>query len=233
MASYNGSLYITEQISSILEQLIPGDELVIVDDCSTDDTIDIVKSFKSEYIKLAINTKNIGHVKTFEKALMLAKRDYICFTDQDDIWIDNRLENLYNSLKNEKVLLVASNFRVNNESESEIKFLKLKNENSADLFGNILRIFEGKSAYYGCTMMMDKKLKKYILPFPSYIEAHDLWIAICANFLKSIHHLDDDTLIYRVHHNNASLKKRNFTQKLIARYYFCKNILTILKRIND
>src|SRR5690606_1874875 len=115
MASYNGSLYITEQISSILEQLIPGDELVIVDDCSTDDTIDIVKSFKSEYIKLAINTKNIGHVKTFEKALMLAKRDYICFTDQDDIWIDNRLENLYNSLKNEKVLLVASNFRVNNE----------------------------------------------------------------------------------------------------------------------
>jgi hypothetical protein len=79
---------------------------------------------------------------------------------------------------------------------------------------------------------MKRKFLDFILPFPMYIEAHDLWIAISANILKSIYHLDDNTLIYRVHHNNESLKKRNIIQKIRARYYFCKNILLILNRGN-
>jgi glycosyltransferase involved in cell wall biosynthesis len=232
MASYNGSLYISEQINSILIQLIPGDELIIVDDCSTDNTVQIIKRFNSQNIKLFNNEKNIGHVKTFEKALGLASCNYICFSDQDDIWIKDRLENLYTTIKEQDVLLVASNFEINNESDNDIKFLRLNSDNSNKFFKNIQKIFRGNSAYYGCTMMMKRKFLDFILPFPMYIEAHDLWIAISANILKSIYHLDDNTLIYRVHHNNESLKKRNIIQKIRARYYFCKNILLILNRGN-
>ncbi|WP_370895465.1 glycosyltransferase [Chryseobacterium gossypii] len=231
MASYNGGCYISEQIDSILVQLIPGDELIIIDDCSTDNTIDIIKSFQSHYIKLFSNEKNIGHVRTFERALGLASKNYICFSDQDDIWLPGRLEKLYNTIKKQNVLLVASNFHINNESNNRIEFLRLKNENSNRFSENIHRIFKGKSAYYGCTMIMQRRFLEYIFPFPAYIEAHDLWMAISANILKSIYHLEDDTLIYRVHYNNESLKKRNIVQKLKARYYFCKNILLILKRI--
>ncbi|CAA7193876.1 glycosyltransferase [Chryseobacterium potabilaquae] len=231
MASYNGSSYIKEQIESILSQLIHGDELIIVDDTSTDNTLDIINMFKSEYIKVFRNKKNKGHVKTFENVLSLAKNDYICLADQDDIWINGRLNRLLEIIKEKKVLLVASNFQVNNESVNNTEFLRLESENSNRNLGNILRIFKGKSAYYGCTMMLNKKLLKYVLPFPTYIEAHDLWMAISANILRSIYHLDDNTLIYRVHYNNSSLKKRNIRQKLKARYYFCKNILLILKRI--
>ncbi|MDF2553891.1 MAG: kfoC 1 [Chryseobacterium sp.] len=232
MASYNGEQYIKNQISSILEQLTQDDELIIVDDCSSDSTVEIIKAFTALSIKLYHNNINIGYVKTFEKAVSLSKNNIICLADQDDIWIKGRLELLYQTLKKENVLVVASNFQVKNESQNNVKFLKLKHEDSKDLLGNIKRIFLGRSAYYGCTMMIDRKIFKYILPFPIYTEAHDLWIAMTANLLKSIYHLNDNTLVYRVHQNNSSLKKRKLTQKLIARYYFCKNILIILKRIN-
>jgi len=233
MASYNGARYIEKQIESILKQLSFGDELIIVDDCSKDNTISIIKKFNSDYIKLFENEKNIGYVKTFEKALGLSKNNYVCLSDQDDIWIDGRLQNLEEKIKNENVFLVASNFNPNFEDyKNDIKFLKLKNENSSEYLGNIIRVFRGKSAYYGCTMIMNKELLKFILPFPKYIEAHDLWIAMNANLLKSVHHLYDDTLIYNVHQNNASLKKRSFIKKIKARYYFCQAIIDILKRIN-
>ncbi|WBV61533.1 glycosyltransferase [Chryseobacterium camelliae] len=233
MASYNGRTFIQEQIDSILKQLQDGDELIIVDDKSNDNTIEIIKNYKSELIKLYQNDVNIGYVKTFEKALRLSKNQYICLTDQDDIWIEGRLNKLYKTIKNENVFLVASNFYVNNQSGYELNFLKLKTENSNNFFGNIMKIFLGKSAYYGCTMMINKDLLKYVLPFPKYIEAHDLWLAMSANLLKSVHHLNDDTLIYRIHQNNASLKKRSLLKKFKARYYFFNTIITLLKRINN
>lgn len=233
MASYNGAKYIEKQIKSILDQLRLGDELIIVDDCSTDNTVSIIKKFNSNYIKLFKNEKNIGYVKNFEKALGLAKNKYICLADQDDVWIDGRLQKLEEKIKNENVFLVVSNFRPSFEdAKNDKKFLKLKVENSSEYLGNIIRIFQGRSAYYGCTMILSKELLKFILPFPKYIEAHDLWIAMNANLLKSIDHLYDDTLIYNVHQNNTSLKKRGILKKIKARYYFCQALIDILKRIN-
>lgn len=231
MASYNGAKYIEKQIESILDQLRLGDELIIVDDCSTDDTVSIIKKFNSDYIKLFKNEKNIGYVRNFEKALGLAKNKYICLADQDDVWIDGRLQKLEDKIKSENVFLVASNFNPSFEDpKNDKKFLKLKIESSTKYLGNIIRIFQGKSAYYGCTMMINKELLKFILPFPKYIEAHDLWIAMNANILKSIHHLSDDTLIYNVHQNNTSLKKRSFFKKIKTRYYFCQALIDILKK---
>jgi len=230
MATYNGRRFVQEQIDSIITQLEPDDELVIVDDCSTDDTVEIINAIKCKNIIFFQNETNIGYVKTFEKAFSLSKNNIICLTDQDDIWIKGRLELLYETLKKENVLVVASNFEVKNESQNNVRFLRLRRCQSKDFFGNIKRIFLGKSAYYGCTMMIDRNIFKYILPFPKYTEAHDLWIAMTANILKSIFHLNENTLVYRIHQNNSSLKKRKLKQKLIARYYFCKNILIILKR---
>ena len=70
MASYNGEKFIKEQIISIISQFInKDDELIIVDDCSTDDTVKIIKKINSKNIKLFFNNKNIGVVKTFERAI--------------------------------------------------------------------------------------------------------------------------------------------------------------------
>lgn len=231
MASYNGARYIEKQIESILNQLSFGDELIIVDDCSTDDTVEIIKSLKCDYVRLFENHINMGYVKAFERALSLSKNDYICLTDQDDTWIEGRMNKLYKTMKDKNILLVASNFQIDDPSHNKISFCKLKSENSRNYFGNIIRIFLGKSAYYGCSMMINKKLLKYILPFPTYIEAHDLWIAMTANILKSVYHVSDNTLIYRIHENNTSLRKRSLVKKIRSRYLFFKTIISILKKI--
>ena len=73
LATYNGEKYIETQINSILPQLSGNDELIIIDDGSKDKTVDIIKSLNSRYIKIFINEKNLGHVKTFEKLLSLAQ----------------------------------------------------------------------------------------------------------------------------------------------------------------
>lgn len=230
MASYNGEKYISEQIKSILKQLQLGDELIIVDDSSTDNSVEIIKSFKSDFIKLYENKLNIGYIKTFERALRLSKNKYVCLSDQDDIWMEGRLNSLYNSLIENNVMLVASNFEIVNLSNREVNFVRLETENSKKYFGNILRIFQGKSAYYGCTMMMKKSFLEIVLPFPTFIEAHDLWMAMNANIHKSIYHLSDDTLRYRVHQNNSSLRKRSIIKKIVARFYFCKSVFMIKKK---
>ncbi|MGI9651846.1 glycosyltransferase [Chryseobacterium sp. RLHN22] len=234
MASYNGAKYIEKQIDSILSQLILGDELIIVDDNSIDNTVSLIKNYNNDFIKLVENERNIGHVKTFEKALALAKNKYLCLADQDDVWIEGRLEKLEKKIRKEKVFFVASNFKPKFENNSNYReFIRLKTKSSSKYIVNILRIFQGKSAYYGCTMMIDKKLLSFILPFPGYVEAHDLWIAMNANILKSVYHLEDNTLLYTVHQNNVSLQKRSFIKKIKARFYFWQAIIDILKRINS
>lgn len=232
MATYNGEKYIRTQLESILNQLSPGDELIIVDDNSKDHTVDIIEGYNADCIKIFKNDRNLGHVKSFERALTLAQHDYICFSDQDDEWIEGRLNKLYNTIESQKVLLVSSNYEVNYQVSSDAAFLRLKESDSKKYLKNITNIFLGKAPYYGCTMMIHKKFKNTILPIPPYIEAHDLWMALAANVIGSNYHLESDTLRYRIHDNNTSLKKRNYTEKIRTRYYFLKALCNLIYRNN-
>ena len=96
MASYNGSKYIKNQIQSILIQLNNKDQLIIVDDCSIDNTLQIIKNFKDSRIKLIKNNRNVGVVATFQKAMKFAKGDIIFLSDQDDEWLDNKVTFIIN-----------------------------------------------------------------------------------------------------------------------------------------
>ena len=87
MATYNGELYVAEQINSILSQLNYNDELIIVDDCSSDKTIDVITSFGDERINLIKNNKNIGVNKSFSKSILLSTGDYIFLSDQENMLI--------------------------------------------------------------------------------------------------------------------------------------------------
>lgn len=230
MATYNGANYIGVQLDSILRQLLPGDELIIVDDTSKDETVSIIESYRSENIKLYQNEKNLGHVGTFEKALSLATKDYICFSDQDDEWIEGRIEKLLTTIIDKDICLVSSNYELNNQSNHSKVFQRLVTADSSNYFSNIANIFLGKAPYYGCTMMIKKEFKKVILPIPSYIEAHDLWMAMAANMLGSNYHLESNTLFYRIHDNNTSLKKRSLAQKIKTRFFFFKAIFNLFLR---
>lgn len=92
MPSYNSERYIKGSIESVLNQTYPFWELLIVDDCSTDKTVDIVKSFKDERIKLFQNEVNSGAALSRNWALREAKGRWIAFLDSDDLWLSTKLE---------------------------------------------------------------------------------------------------------------------------------------------
>jgi hypothetical protein len=92
VASYNYERYVGTTLSSILAQTVPDFEVIVVDDCSQDGSLAVIRSFDDPRIKLHINDRNIGLIRTYNKAVALARGDYINYVDADD-WIEpNKLE---------------------------------------------------------------------------------------------------------------------------------------------
>lgn len=225
MATYNGERFIEAQLNSILKQLSDDDEIIIFDDASKDRTVRIILSYNSDKIKLFQNETNLGYIKTFEKAIEKSKNPVIFLSDQDDIWIEGRLNKMYAALfESNKNLLVCSNFQAFSDSGKSVSRFKTRlfHFSPERYKSNILGIFKGKMAYFGCTMAFKSEYKKYILPFPNYIDAHDLWIAMLANVLKKIVHLEEVTLYHRIHDKNTSFIQRKLHEKLYTRLLFLR-----------
>lgn len=233
IATYNGALFLEEQLNSILSQLGNNDEVIIVDDCSSDGTVNIIRSYEDARIVFYRNSENVGVNFTFERAISIATGEYLFLSDQDDIWSAGRLKIMLSVLEQSSILLVSSNFSsIDAEGKPFGNYSNLvKSSSSQKYLSNIWDIYLGKLNYFGCTMAFTKALKDIILPFPSYLESHDLWIAIAANLAHSNFHLDDITLLHRVHGNNVSITKRPLYRKLWSRVIFSISIIHLLKRI--
>lgn len=232
LASYNGEKFILQQIESILSQLDASDEVIIVDDCSKDRTVSILRELNDSRIKIHVNTENKGHIYSFSKAINLAVNDIIFLSDQDDVWKSGRVNVMKMSLMNSSCLLVTSNADFINGNGELIDFniTGVRSEDSNKSLKNILSIFAGKKNYYGCAMAFHKDLKKMILPFPAYIESHDLFSAMAANILGKNLHIDDQTFSRRIHGNNLSVVSRSLYLKLRTRWYFAKGFWELCKR---
>lgn len=232
LATYNGAKYIEIQLHSILKQLSVNDEVIILDDCSNDNTLDLVRAIKDERIKIFKNEVNKGHVYSFGQVVELAAKDIIFMSDQDDIWLDGRLELMKERLLKSKASLISTNSNFIDSEGNIIDFCLdgVSSKSSEKHFKNIIDIFVGKTNYVGCAMAFKKELRNLILPIPSYVESHDLWIAMGANITKSNLHLDEPTLSRRIHGNNASIVKRKLLPKLWSRIIFLISMIQLYYR---
>lgn len=119
LCTYNGANYIREQLESILSQIIPVDEIVICDDGSTDDTIEIIeKVLKNTKIKIIFqqNDKNIGLINNFAKAVSLCTGDIIFLSDQDDVWLPQKTQCITSHFKhNPGIDLISTDAYLFNE----------------------------------------------------------------------------------------------------------------------
>lgn len=216
MATYNGEKFLCQQLDSILSQTYKNLEVIICDDCSTDSTCTILKLYsqKDDRIKLFFNEKNLGLVKNFEKALSLCTGEYIALGDQDDIWENNKIACLIESIEgslliHSDALLINNDGIVINTSYSTYSQKNLnKNIHSYLLENNVT----------GCTALFSNKLLKYALPFPENILVHDWWLALCAYKHGAITYLDQPLIRYRQHESNQigasdTLKIHSFEQR--------------------
>lgn len=101
MPSYNTGKYIAETIQSVQKQTYENWELILVDDCSTDNTDEVVRSFLcDERIRYYKNERNSGAAISRNKALREAKGRWIAFLDSDDLWKPEKLERQIRFMKN-------------------------------------------------------------------------------------------------------------------------------------
>src|SRR5665647_1711453 len=99
MATYNGAPYVGEQMNSILEQLGPSDEVVVVDDASTDDTVDRLHAIGDQRVRVLESAENRGYVRGFEESLRNAHGQFILLSDQDDVWEPGRVRAIVGALE--------------------------------------------------------------------------------------------------------------------------------------
>lgn len=235
LATFNGSKYIEDQLNSINIQLIDGDEIIVVDDCSIDNTVEIIKSLNIRFIsKLIINDRNIGVNRTFEKALRNASKEVIFLSDQDDVWPSNRINLLSEKISDEN-WLINGNFKIfyNDLQNLYSQKHELQLIDSKLILKNIIKIFFSKIDYYGSNMVMKRDLLEYILPFPQNIESHDIWIVLVAILMKKNYHIENITLFRRIHGNNFSEKKRKLSSKLYSRIIYIQNIFQIYVKLKE
>jgi glycosyltransferase involved in cell wall biosynthesis len=233
MATYNGVDYIKEQLSTILVQLDAGDEVIVVDDASSDATLDVVRAFSDRRIRIVKNERNLGHVASFSRALALAQHDVIIMADQDDIWLPDRVRLMSAGLAGLGRLALASNSEFMRGSGAMMIYEceGVTSATSSDYAGNIWSIFTGRRRYYGCAMALRREFCKVILPIPAYVESHDLWIAMAGNMARANVHLDENTLVRRVHGNNASIISRPLVKKLWSRVIFAISYVDLWLRL--
>jgi len=202
MATYNGSLYISSQLDSIINQTYKNIEIVIVDDGSCDDTVSIIRQYQKQHtnIKLIQNQTNIGVVKTFSYAMNLCNGDYIALSDQDDVWFSHKLEKLLdnigdNLLIHSDAVLVDDNMQViANSNITQTKKDRYKTEFVDYLIS---------TSVTGCTTLFPRKLLDLALPIPDGFYIHDHYLAIVASFYGTLKFLDEPLVYYRQHGNNA------------------------------
>ncbi|MDD4915443.1 MAG: glycosyltransferase family 2 protein [Methylococcales bacterium] len=198
MTSYNGGLYIEQQVTSVLQQLSAHDELIIADDGSDDDTLQKIRALADPRIKWLESAERLGVIRNFERALQTAKGEVIFLCDQDDIWLPIKVEQCLDALR--ESILVVSDCRVVDANLNEISpsFFKIRNSGP----GILHNLF--KNSYLGCCMAFRRELLDCALPIPPRVPMHDMWLGLMAETRGGVRFLPIQLLLYRRHGLNAS-----------------------------
>lgn len=217
MTTYNGEKYLKEQIDSILAQTYTNFELIVCDDCSTDNTHSILEEYaeKDQRIKIYFNDSNLGFIKNFEQSLRFCTGDFVALADQDDVWTKNHLELLLSRIGEHDIacsnsIIVNKNLEpLNMDMKTSCHFTSVPNDNS-DLFFYFLF---GNNFVQGAASLIKRDFLLKCLPIPEFVIFHDHWFGINAAACNGIAYIEDSTLFYRQHGNNITQSANKVFQK--------------------
>jgi glycosyltransferase involved in cell wall biosynthesis len=213
IASYEGERYIAMQLRSILEQIREGDEIIIVDDASTDNTCAEVLGLNDPRIALTRNARNRGVLRAFEAALSQSSGELVFLSDQDDVWLPGKVETIVKEFEADPgLMLVASDAVLIDDDGFQIgdSFYAQRGKFRSGILSNLLI---GK--FHGCTMAFRSALLRDALPFPSGEEVHhDTWIG-CLNSLVGgkTKYIEAPLVAYRRHSKNVTGRIRQGNYK--------------------
>ena len=232
MATYNGEKYLVEQLDSIINQTYHNWNLLIRDDNSIDKTLEIIQNYhkKDKRIKILKDNKgNLGIVRNFEELLKSSESEFIMFSDQDDIWVENKLDmylKMIEKIKN-KGFMIHSDAILFDKNKSNIlkdTFISKKaiNKGLENVFFNYF--------VQGATILISKEIKNFILPFPKEVYLHDRYIHLISElFFERI--FVNKALIYYRQHGDNQIGAKNTIRELLSKRYFDERDRQLIKII--
>lgn len=232
LATYNGSRFLREQLDSIYAQTFQADEVLAVDDCSTDDTVAILDEYhQSHGLKYVVNEYNLRVNANFEKGIRMATGDYISLCDQDDVWFKEKNETLYNKLYELELEEIAKG-NVDEEGKCTTPIIttgrNIVVNSRLEVISSNERICDTDKWYdtvlyhlsQGSNMMMNRACLKYILPFASHQSGltYDLPIGIIVALVGRKYDCHQALMSYRVHENNLTISERKPDKYIFLRH---------------
>ncbi|WP_308006687.1 glycosyltransferase family 2 protein [uncultured Chryseobacterium sp.] len=209
VCTYNGEKFLQKQIDSILNQTHPIDEIIVCDDGSTDATLKILNSYKEKYpeiFQIYINEKNLRSVKNFEKAISLCTHEIIFLSDQDDIWVENKVEKYLNYFEThpETEVIASNGFGIDENGKKidaysfwDIPKISKEVRENYKIKETLLKV---TNIATGASLSVKKSFLKDVIPFPDHkILHHDEWIAFAASLLDKFEFLPEKLFYYRIH----------------------------------
>ncbi len=211
LATFNGARYIGAQLESLSRQSCDAFHVYVRDDGSTDSTVQLVEDFAQSHPGLVTLVEDggqrMGAAKSFMSLLSVVDSDYYMFCDQDDVWLDFKIESTFARMQQvengETPVVVATDLKVVDENLETIRE-SFNADLKIEVFRKHPQLICVRHVVTGCTMMLNRFAKMVSLPMSDLATMHDEWVALCVHFNGgSISLLDEATICYRQHSSNT------------------------------
>ena len=211
IATFNGEYFLDEQIQSILNQTLKPTEIIVCDDCSTDNTVEILEKYNRKgVLTYHINSTRLGLIDNFKKAVSLCDTEnYISLSDQDDIWLPEKLETCaaaMMAIENKQLPCMVYSDLIFVDSKKRILNKSFRNEAGQDSYTHNLESLLFNNFVNGCTVLINKPLR---ILFDSTLSEiyfnHDGWLALLAFSFGKVKNISQPLVFYRKHESNLSI----------------------------
>jgi glycosyltransferase involved in cell wall biosynthesis len=201
LATFNGERFLEAFLESVCDQTRAPDRIVVVDDASTDGTLEILEYFATQLpLEIYRRASNGGHRVAFSEALERTREDFVVFADQDDVWEANKIATLLMNIGDAD--LVHSDARVIDE-EGQLIHESWHGFMGHPVLHSTEKYLLGWNNVTGCTAMLRGSLRTKVLPIPAGVPVHDWWLALYASLGRGIRYVDMPLIRYRLHGGNA------------------------------
>lgn len=218
MSTYNGEKYLREQIDSFFAQTYKDWKLFVRDDGSKDGTLSVLQEYATKYpqkVSIVRDVKeNLGAGKSFMHLLESAEADYYMFSDQDDVWMNDKIErtlkkiqSIENKYGKDTPIGVFTDLTVVDSNLNVLMPSLWKGDNRhPEYTRNFYKQWTNRHATYGCTQMINRAAKKIVFPYKQFegvMGAHDNWVEYILIKQGKYDYLAEPTILYRQHGTNV------------------------------
>jgi glycosyltransferase involved in cell wall biosynthesis len=214
MATHNGLRFLPTQIASVLGQLRGSDELIVIDDASSDGTWQWLSDRPQPRVRLHRNARNLGVIGAFERALALARNPIVFLCDQDDVWLEGKRDAVVQTFERHANAMVVV---------SDAQVIDATGRIALDSFMHTRGGFRGSLAstlwrnrYLGCAMAVRREVAIAAAPIPRFVPMHDMWLGVVGRVLGGVRYLPQPLLQYRRHEGNVSPASRREWPRILA-----------------